>query len=152
VIFADTSFLLSLAGNDSNSPAATAHVRTLNEAIRITSLSRLEFENAIRLLLFRKVLPEAEAAAAMASFATDEKTGRIAETLCDWTEVLAEAMRISRERAEQEGHRVMDILHVAAALQSGATEFLSFDGRQRKLAAAEGLTVGPQITAISTPP
>jgi predicted nucleic acid-binding protein len=37
----------------------------------------------------------------------------------------------------------MDILHVAAALKSGATEFLSFDGRQRKLAAAQGLTVGP---------
>jgi hypothetical protein len=38
---------------------------------------------------------------------------------------------------------VLDILHVAAALKSGATDFLSFDGRQRTLAAAEGLTVGP---------
>jgi predicted nucleic acid-binding protein len=152
VIFADTSFLLSLAGNDSNSPAATAHVKTLHEAIRITALNRLEFENAIRLLLFRKVLPETEAATAMTALATDEETGRIAETLCDWTAILNEAMRISREKAGEGGHRAMDILHVAAALKSGATEFLSFDGRQRKLAAAEGLTVGPQITAIFTPP
>jgi predicted nucleic acid-binding protein len=52
-------------------------------------------------------------------------------------------MRLSRTRAAQEGHRVLDILHVAAALKSGATDFLSFDGRQRTLAAAEGLTVGP---------
>jgi predicted nucleic acid-binding protein len=143
VIFADTSFLLSFAGNDSSSPAATAHVRPLDEPIRIAALSRLEFENAIRLLLFRKVLTEAEAAPAMASFATDKKTGCIAEPLCDCTAALAEAMRISRKRAEQEGHRMVDILHVAAALKSGATEFLSFDGRQRKLTAAEGADSRP---------
>lgn len=143
MICADTSFLLSLAGNDSNSPAATGHVRTLNEAIRITALNRLEFENAIRLLLFRNVLPEEEAATALTALATDEQAGRITAMTCDWTAVLGEAMRISRARAGQEGHRVMDILHVAAALKAGATAFLSFDGRQRKLAAAEGLAVGP---------
>jgi len=30
----------------------------------------------------------------------------------------------------------VDILHVAAALENGATKFLSFDKRQRELAAA----------------
>jgi hypothetical protein len=59
VIFADTSFLLSLEGNDSNSPVATAHAKTLSEPVRVTPLNRLEFENAIRLLLFRRMLPEA---------------------------------------------------------------------------------------------
>jgi hypothetical protein len=59
VIFADTSFLLSLEGNDSNSPVPTAHAKTLGEPVRVTPLNRLEFENAIRLLLFRRMLPEA---------------------------------------------------------------------------------------------
>jgi predicted nucleic-acid-binding protein len=65
------------------------------------------------------------------------------EIACDWTGVIREAMRLIRTRAAQECHRMLDILHVAAALKSGATDFLSFDGRQRTLAAAEGLTVGP---------
>ena len=140
---ADTSFLLSLEGNDSNSPAAVAHARTQSQPLRITALNRLEFENAIRLLRFRGVLAETEVTATLAALDGDEQAGRITEIACDWTAVMDEALRLSRTRAEQEGHRVMDILHVAAALKAGATAFLSFDGRQRKLAAAEGLTVGP---------
>jgi hypothetical protein len=78
-----------------NSAAATAHVETLSEAIRITALTRLEFENAIRLLRFRRVLPETEAAAALAALAADEQAGRIIEIACDWRAVVGEAMRIS---------------------------------------------------------
>jgi predicted nucleic acid-binding protein len=37
----------------------------------------------------------------------------------------------------------MDTLHVATALHLGAKEFLTFDARQSKLAAAEGLKVVP---------
>ena len=65
------------------------------------------------------------------------------ELTYEWTAVMGEAMRLSQARVELEGHRVLDILHVAAALKSGATVFLSFDVRQRTLAAAEGLTAGP---------
>ena len=143
MICADTSFLLSLAGNDSNSPSATDHARTLSEPLRITGLNRLEFENAIRLLRFRGTLPEAEANAALSAFSADERAGRLTDLMCDWTAVMGEAMRLSSARSEREGHRVLDILHVAAALKSGATVFLSFDLKQRKLAVAEGLTVGP---------
>jgi len=44
MLCADTSFLLSLTGNDSNSPAAVARVQTLSEPVNITALNRLEFE------------------------------------------------------------------------------------------------------------
>jgi hypothetical protein len=37
----------------------------------------------------------------------------------------------------------MDILHVATALVSDATVFLTFDQSQAKLAGAEGLAVKP---------
>jgi predicted nucleic acid-binding protein len=37
----------------------------------------------------------------------------------------------------------MDILHIAAAKSLRATEFISFDSRQRVLATALGLTVAP---------
>jgi hypothetical protein len=49
----------------------------LGEPVRVTPLNRLEFENAIRLLLFRRMLPEAEAAATLSAFAGDVETGRI---------------------------------------------------------------------------
>jgi len=54
-----------------------------------------------------------------------------------------EARRIARLRTVTEGHRSLDILHVAAALVSEAEELLTFDERQRKLAQAEGLKVKP---------
>ena len=85
---ADTSFLLSLAGNDSNSPAAVAHAKTLAGPIIITALSRWEFENAIALLRFRREMPEAEATAAATAFAADEASRRITETVCDWPGVM----------------------------------------------------------------
>jgi predicted nucleic acid-binding protein len=39
--------------------------------------------------------------------------------------------------------RLKDPLHVATALHVGASEFLSFDVNQRKLAAVEGLATRP---------
>jgi predicted nucleic acid-binding protein len=41
------------------------------------------------------------------------------------------------------GTRSLDLLHVAAALALEAKVFLSFDDRQRKAAASEGLQVKP---------
>jgi len=35
----------------------------------------------------------------------------------------------------------MDILHVATAIELGVKKFLTFDGKQKKLAEAEGLVV-----------
>ena len=143
MICADTSFLLSLAGNDTNSAAAVAHAKTLTEPVAMTLLNRLEFENALHLLRFRGALPEAEETAALAVLAADEAAGRITEVVCAWPAVLQRALQMSRARAQQEGHRLLDILHVAAALELGTTDFLSFDQRQRALAVAEGLTAKP---------
>jgi hypothetical protein len=39
------------------------------------------------------------------------------------------------------GYRAFDILHVATAQQFTASEFLTFDGKQRELAESEGLLV-----------
>ena len=53
-------------------------------------------------------------------------------------------MRLSAQHTIPGGHRSFDILHVAAALELGAKEFLTFDARQSALAEAENLTVKPQ--------
>lgn len=56
-------------------------------------------------------------------------------------EVLAEARRLSEFHAPSGGHRGGDILHVAAAKQMGAGDFLTFDRNQRKLAKVARLKV-----------
>lgn len=61
----------------------------------------------------------------------------------DWPAVLLIAERVSAGHTVQGGHRSWDVLHVATALHLGSLTLLSFDVRQRTLAAAHGLAVGP---------
>jgi predicted nucleic acid-binding protein len=60
---------------------------------------------------------------------------------CNLADVLDEAKRLSAIHTVKGGHRGFDILHVAAALKLGATEFLTFDENQKRLAESEGLRV-----------
>ncbi len=55
----------------------------------------------------------------------------------------ASAQAHAAARTEVGGHRSYDIIHVAAAKLPGATDFWSFDERQRRLAQDEGMNVGP---------
>lgn len=66
----------------------------------------------------------------------------------DMTEVLTIAERLSKTHTHTSGHRSFDILHIAAALQLEADAFLSFDGKQNTLAAAEGLAT---LLALHSP-
>ena len=59
--------------------------------------------------------------------------------VCNLTDVLAEARRLSAAHTLTDGHRGFDILHVAGALVIRATHFLTFDTNQTKLAESEGL-------------
>jgi len=56
-----------------------------------------------------------------------------------WPQIHAAAERLSELYTEANGHRSIDILHVATAIELGAREFLTFDANQKKLAEAEGL-------------
>jgi predicted nucleic acid-binding protein len=51
------------------------------------------------------------------------------------------ASTYSRQKTSKGGHRTLDILHVATAVHLRATEFLTFDGRQKKIARHAGLKV-----------
>lgn len=57
----------------------------------------------------------------------------------DLGQILILAERVSKARTYSGGHRSFDVLHIAAALELDADAFLSFDGNQNTLAAAEGL-------------
>jgi predicted nucleic acid-binding protein len=58
-------------------------------------------------------------------------------------ELHEKARQLSDRYTPTLGTRSLDLLHIAAALVLGAKEFFSFDDKQRKAAAGEGLKVKP---------
>ena len=142
MICADTSFLISFYSEDVFNERARAHRSTATQAIHIHSINVFELTNALRLLVFRKKIVAEQSDAWLASFEADKRAGILVFTEVDANAVLRRAELLSAAQTKTGGNRAYDILHVAAAKLLGATEFWSFDGRQRTLAAA-GLAVGP---------
>ena len=77
----------------------------------------------------------------LADLKADLVSGAVVVIPGPWPQVHSAAERLSELYTEANGHRTMDILHVATAIELGAKVFLTFDGNQKKLAEAEGLVV-----------
>jgi len=143
LVCCDTSFLYSLYSRDSLTQQAVALSMQLRQPLTVSILNEFELENAIRVSIFRKTIDSIVAAGMFADYTTDKRLGKIDLNICDLSEILAQAKGLSRAHTEGGGHRAYDILHVAAALRLGATEFLSFDVNRRKLGKAVGLKIRP---------
>jgi predicted nucleic acid-binding protein len=143
VAYADTSFLVSLYGQDANSAPAQQLAATFKTPLAFTALLRHEARNAVRLAVFRKEITPVECQAVLAAIESDTKTGALVVTPVDWAEVYAEAEALSAAHAEKLGTRASDVLHVAAAAAIGVKEFYTFDIRQKALATKVGIKVKP---------
>ncbi len=141
--YADSSFLVSCYVSDANTPRAKAYLLQTGEPLVFTALHALEVRNAFRLGVFRGLFTAAEASAARANLEADLRSGRLVKKSVNWPVVLRIAARFSERHSATVGTRSLDILHVAAAKALRAVEFVSFDGRQRTLAATVGLKVAP---------
>ena len=130
---------------DVHTPKARARLSRIRrpEALTISPFIEYELPNAIRLSVFRNLRDAASSTTILAAFEADQAAGHFDRPICNLASVLHEAKRLSSIYTMHSGHRALDILHVATALHLGATEFLSFDQTQRKLAVAAGLTIGP---------
>ena len=141
--YADSSFLVSCYISDANTPRAKAYLLQLGEPLVFTALHALEVRNAFKLGVFRGLFGSADANAAWANLETDLRSGRLVKKSVNWPVVLLIAARFSERHSATIGTRSLDILHVAAARALRAVEFVSFDGRQRTLAATVGLNLAP---------
>ena len=121
----------------------------MTEPLHVTGLLLYEFRQSLRLQVWlhtqdpQKGFPQAQCNKALADLQSDLDSGAVVIVPADWADVHRTAERLSSARTKIEGHRALDVLHVATALHLEAKEFLSFDERQRKLASAEGLAVRP---------
>jgi predicted nucleic acid-binding protein len=149
IAYPDTSFLCAIYLKQSNSSAAAAHAATMKEPFQTTSLLAYEFRQSLRFQVWRRAahpragvaLPDAQAA--LHQFAEDLANGLAVLNPCNLQDVIQRAEELSLRHTIANGHRSFDLLHVATALHLGARQFLTFDANQRKLAAAEKLTVKP---------
>lgn len=141
VICADTSFLFSLYGDDRNSSRAVAWVKSCDSFLSLSTLNEYELGNALRFAEFRKAIDPGAAALYWAHYEADLASGRLQIQLCNLAEIVDEAKRLSSTYTLKGGHRGFDMLHVAASICLNAEEFLTFDGNQKRLAEAEGLSV-----------
>lgn len=106
----------------------------------LTPLHRAEWYHAIAQHVFRGLFSDPEAAQAYSAFEAD-RTSHL------WMEagipdaVYERAVALAKEHCTSLGTRTLDALHVASALELGASDFWTFDRRQERLAKAVGLTV-----------
>ena len=135
--------MISLYGNDEHSAAARTLRAASNEPLVVHPMIDFEYANAVRALTFRRQIEPEQCDQWLEYYEAEKRRGFLISAVLDKNAVFAAAAEISVRHTRATGNRAYDILHVAAAKILGATEFWSLDGRQRTLAAAEGLTVGP---------
>ena len=104
-------------------------------------LHELELANALQLKVFFKGATAAQVTAARALVEADLKSGVLVSVGGEWKDIVQEAVKLAEQHTATLGCRSLDILHCAAAKVLAATEFVSTDGRQKKLAAAMGLNL-----------
>ena len=149
IAFPDTSFLFALYRLQDNSGAARTHYAAMTETVHVSSLLLYEFRQAVRFQTWLnkqnppKGISQEQSTHALADLESNLADGALVIVPVEWSDVHQIAERLSSIYTRAEGHRALDVLHVATALHLGAREFLSFDNRQRKLATAEGLKVKP---------
>ena len=141
ILAADTSFLLSLLGTDSNTRDAVAVVKDLSCPLSLSSINDLELLNASRMAEFQGFKEPGSSALIETLLKTERIAGRLVYSSFNPTKAIARATELSRRHTLSHGHRTYDVLLVAAAIELKATDFLTFDERQAKLAEAEGLVV-----------
>ena len=143
VVYADSSFLVSLLVDDSNSLPARNYLVRNPEPVSFTRFSKLEAQHAIRALVFQKDIALDEMTRALLQFEHDEAEGFFRSLTLDYDAIFEKASQLSHRHALESGVRYLDMLHIASALLANATRFLTFDKRQGKLAKAVGLQVKP---------
>ncbi len=147
MVFPDTSFLCGLYVPQSSSARAITFISRQPTAVEVSSLLLYEFRQSVQFQVFRHAkdrrqgYPLSVAQLALAALQSDVKAGALHLASVDWADVHQRAEHLSLQYTRNGGHRTVDILHVATALHMGASEFLTFDVNQKKLAVAEGLVV-----------
>ncbi len=140
MIYLDTGCLVKLYYPELESQKVAAFVR--GKPVCFNPLHQLEFTNALHLKLYHQTATSAQVQAASGLVETDLKSGVLLPAVANWEKIFRVAAELARQHSGLIGCRSLDVLHCAAATVMEASEFLSTDARQRRLAATMGLKLG----------
>lgn len=143
MIFTDASFLVSYFAGAEHAAEAKAWWRKTNAVLTASRLVLFEAENSMRSLPLSGKINRASARWAIEQMKRFMAEGFIEVRELPVKRLYPAARRLSLHHGEHRSFGAMDIIHVATAKELGANQFLSFDGRQRELAEAEGMEVLP---------
>lgn len=137
IIYADTSFIVSVYVQDGHS-AAAQELMNLNPRLWFSPLHLAECFHAIAQQVFYRRITAADAKDIYGHLRSDQTAGLWTETPIPENafELCAD---LARRYGPKLGIRTLDSLHVACAVELKAEQFWTFDERQAKLAKAEGL-------------
>ena len=139
----DTGVLVKAYVFETGTREALALIRRTKPPIPLTHLHGIEIRNALRLKCGRGEITEVEMRASLRLLQDDIDAGRLEKATYELAGLFQRAESLSSKHAIATLARTLDILHVAAALEIGCKEFVSFDNRQRSLAGRERLKIFP---------
>lgn len=137
--YVDTSAMVKLYYPEPESDCVSTWVREQDHALLYSRLHEIELRNALALKVFRGELEAVGKTEIAHALADDLRSDVLTRPVLDWENVFSVAVRLSETHTAKIGSRSLDLLHVAAAVACGCRGFLTFDDRQRTLAAAAGL-------------
>jgi len=141
--YIDTALFVKAYVLEANSMEIIRILEEVGEPFAYSHLHELEIPNAIRLKRFRGEITKAQESAAIRMFLADVDAGRFERIACDPGDVFTRAEQLSAKYSGDTGSRSLDLWHVAAALETGCSMFVSYDSRQREVAALCGMDVIP---------
>ncbi|MDB6119347.1 MAG: twitching motility protein PilT [Verrucomicrobiaceae bacterium] len=141
--YADTGLLVSLLLPETTTAAAIAAVAPLSSPLPLLPLGLLELRNALNFAIHRGRITPEERDALGKRLESQIRSGFFTLVHLPSADLHEKARELSDRYTPSLATRSLDLLHVAAALLLGADTLLSFDSRQCRAAAAEGLIVIP---------
>ena len=140
--YADSGFVVSLyLTTEGTSAQARKEVKRASKPILLSPLSLLEIRNALNFGINRGEITSEQRDAVLAEINAQIETGFFRMVDASQSSIHAKALELSDKHTPAVSTRSLDLMHLAAALLSGTRTFLTFDKRQAKAAAAEGLVV-----------
>lgn len=143
--YADTSVIVKSYLDEPESAEADGVLRGCAEPLAYTPLHEVEVPNAVHLKRFRGEIDTNQEREMLEALRRDLREGLLRRPdFLDLRRIFTRAAVLAEKYSWHVGTRSLDLLHVAAALECGSTVFVSYDARQRKVAAGEGLRVMPR--------
>lgn len=138
----DTSLLFNVYIPQATGTASALGMIRKAAPVVLTPFGYAELRNAIRLARFRGEISDGELDRSLARLEKHVRSTRLYVWHDPiWAKVFERAEQIGEQVTKVVGVRSMDLMHLAVALEVGATDFFSADGRQCDGAEKLGLVV-----------